>query len=145
MKNLIRLFVIFYPKRWNAMPLELTAQPMTLKDSSFLFFDMQIISQDSQHKNSKINCLTWRERKIHFSMIHCFLFKYRWLNAIKPFQEELNQGMTYCGIFSICRLRLIGIQNNLQSADCRSRYRSFRSKHSCRTCLILLRLKGTKI
>ena len=35
-----------------------------------------------------------------------------------------NQGMTYCGFFSICRLRLICLQNNRHSADCRSRYRS---------------------
>ena len=52
--------------------------------------------------------------------------------------------MTYCGLFSICRLRLIGLQNNLQSANSRSRYWSFKSEPSCGTCSIVLRLKGTK-
>ena len=59
--------------------------------------------------------------------------------------DNAVQGMTYCGLFSICRLRLIGLQNNLQLADCRSRYRSFKSEHSCGTCVIVFRLKGTKI
>ena len=40
----------------------------------------------------------------------------------------VKQGMTYCGFFSICRLRLICLQNNRQSADCRSRYRSYLHK-----------------
>ena len=40
----------------------------------------------------------------------------------------IHQGMTYCGFFSICRLRLICLQNNRQSADCRSRYRSYLHK-----------------
>ena len=54
------------------------------------------------------------------------------------------QGMTYCGIFSICGLRLIGLQNDLQSADCRSRYKSFKREYSCGTCVIVFRLNGTK-